>query len=127
MSCQPFNRVKLNGKPLAECELALECNSRIYRLYVDRNETGFDAMAIQFISCEGADGDFWLDETLEVEQLFQVSAMFDGVRHLEFNRESDMPGYIYYPSMEGIILMMQKVREIERQCCRDCYKDEARQ
>jgi hypothetical protein len=124
MKGQLFKNMKLNGKPLAECELALECNSRNYRLYVEREESGFHAMAVEFISGGGMDEDFWLSPNLEVDQLFQVIARFDGVRHLEFNRESDMPGYIYYPNMEGIILMMQKVREIEKQCCKEYDEDE---
>ena len=117
----PFKNLKLNGKPLNECELALECNGTHYRLYIDRGEEGhvFYALAVEFVS--SVSEDTWTCPHLTVEPLFNVTAYFDGVRHLEFNREAgDMAGYIYYPNMQGLIELMQKVREVELEVCRDC-------
>lgn len=117
----PFKDIRLNGKPLETCEMVLECNKTNYRLYVDReNENRFYAIALEFNSCS-AGGDVWSCENLRVDPLFNVTAYFDGVRHLEFNREvGDMAGYIYYPNIEGLAKMLAKVREIELEVCRDC-------
>lgn len=113
-----FSDIRLNNKPLSECELALECNGRDYRLYIYREEYFFKGIAISFHSCE-SDGDIWDCPALEVDPLFNFIAYHDGVRHLEFNRESDMAGYIYYPNMQGIVELFSKVRELELEICRD--------
>lgn len=119
-----FKDLRLNGKPLAECELTLECNHGNYRLYVDKEPENFCfySIAVEFLSC--ADGsDVWGCDDLVVEQLFNSTAYFDGVRHLEFNREAgDMSGYIYYPDLQAISEMLAKLREIELEICRDCDK-----
>lgn len=118
-----FSEIKLNKKPLNECELVLECNETNYRLYVDRDVSKhlFYALAVEFHSCVGEDT--WNCPQLTVDPLFNVTAYFDGVRHLEFNREAgDMAGYIYYPNIQGLVEMLQKVREVELECCRDCDK-----
>ena len=66
--------------------------------------------------------DGFCDECL-VNRVFNSTAYFDGVRHLEFNREGlDMAGYVYYPNMENLIAAMQKLREIELEVCRDCER-----
>jgi|JI9StandDraft_1071089.scaffolds.fasta_scaffold895158_1 hypothetical protein len=116
-----FTEILLDNKPLSECELVYECNHRHYRLYVSRGDNCFYALAVEFHSCE-ADGDIWECPALEVDPLFNVTAYFDGVRHLEFNRESDMAGYIYYPNMQGIVELFTKIRELELEICRDCDK-----
>jgi len=111
-----FSEMKLRGKPLKDCEIAIECNGNNYRLYVERGDNKFYAMAVEFVSC--SDSDIWNCELLRVEQLFEVTAYFDGVRHLEFNRYAgNMAGYIYYPDMDGLILLLQKVRELEAELC----------
>jgi len=93
-----------------------------YRLYVDTNKelNSFNAMAIEFVSCSTTSPAIWDCPELRVDQLFRVTAYHDGVRHLEFNRESDMPGYIYYPNMQDLISLFEKIREIELNICRDC-------
>jgi hypothetical protein len=122
-----FEEIRLNGKPLSACELALDYPHSGYRLYVDRYEdvTGFEAIAVEFVSCRDdnlkASKDFWDCPCVMANPLFNLIAYFDGVRHLEFNREAgDMAGYIYYPNMEGIIALMRRVREIEKEVCREC-------
>jgi hypothetical protein len=119
-----FSSARLNKKPLTECELALECNRGNYRLYVDidQERSTFHALAIAFHGCT-SDGNVWDCPNLTIQPLFNLTAYFDGVRHLEFNRDAgDMAGYIYCPDMQGIIDMMTKVREIELDVCRDCNR-----
>ena len=118
----PFEQVKLNGKPLKYCEMVLECNKGNYRLYVDKHPetSSFCSMAIEFASCTAGD-DIWTSDNLMVNQLFNTTAHFDGVRHLEFNREDDeMAGYIYYPRISGLAELFTKLREIELEICREC-------
>lgn len=121
----PFKDLRLKGKALNHCEMVHECNMTNYRLYVYREpeNNAFYALAVEFASCATESGSAWDCPELTVEPLFSVTAYFDGVRHLEFNREAgDMAGYIYYPNMQGLIEMFQKVREIELEICRDCEK-----
>lgn len=110
-----------NGKLLKECEVAAQTNT--YRLYVDRFENGFYAMAVEWVSSNAGFDDKWSCPGCEVDQLFNVTAYSDGVRHLEFNREAgDMAGYIYYPEMKGLIEMFSKVRELELDLYPHCDK-----
>lgn len=118
----PFESIRLKGKPLKDCNMALECGGTDYRLYVLIGENSFYAQAVRFASCIGDKQ--WECEYLKVEPIFNLSALFDGVRHLEFNREAgEMAGYIYYPDIAAMIELFQKVREIELQVCRECLKD----
>ena len=116
-----FADLRLNGKPLNECELALECNQNNYRLYVDREDCCFYSLAVEFVSCAGSSSsNIWQCPELRVEPLFNTTAYHDGVRHLEFNREAgDMAGYIYYPDIQGIIDLFTKLREIEIEVCKN--------
>ena len=117
MDGTPFSEMELRDKPLKDCELVFD--GKEYRMWINRRENGFDAMAVRFISCT-SDGNFWDCPNLEVEQLFKVTAYFDGVRHLEFNCDAgDMAGYIYYPNMPELIKLFQKLREIEVAECRE--------
>lgn len=111
-----FRELKLNNKPIYECEMVIEVGD--YRLYIDRVVNGFYAMAVEFSQCE--EEDVWNCPRLLVGQLFNVTALFDGVRHLEFDRDGDMAGYIYYPNISNLVVLFQKVREIELVLCRDC-------
>jgi hypothetical protein len=114
--------VGLYNKPIKDCEIALKCSNGIYRLYVHKRpkESNFYAEAVEFYSCTGESENKWDCPELKVIPLFNVTACFDGVKHLEFNREDpDTPGYIYYPDMDSLIELMIKVKEIEREICRD--------
>jgi hypothetical protein len=118
-----FSDLKLDGKPLTECEMVLECDDAMYRLYLTRFTDcgGFSAMAVEFCSCNADHDDHWAVSDLRVNELFTVTAYHDGIRHLEFNRnEKDMEGYLYYTNMDGLIELLSKVREIEKELCRDC-------
>lgn len=116
-----FKNIAINGKPIDKCEMVLECNSGNYRLYIDRINNGFYAMALEFVSCNADSIDIWSNDELEVRQLFNLTAYFDGVRHLEFNRKAgDMAGYMNYPDMDGLVELFKRVREIELELCWDC-------
>ena len=121
-----FLKIILRDKPLHECELVWSDGGQPYddsRLYILRSEdkAGFYAHAVNFVSCCGGADDYWSHESLVVSTVFEVTACWDGVRHLEFNRNEDCPmsGYLYYQSMPELIAMLQKVREIELECCRE--------
>ena len=112
-----FSKIKLGGKTLKECDMVLECSGNDYRLYATAELGGFYAMAVGFASCTTRDPDIWGCEDLRVSKLFYAIAYGDGVRHLEFNRDSDMPGYIYYPDMAALSIMFAKIRELEFKHC----------
>ena len=123
-----FSELKINGNNrVRDSELVCSSNNDQYRLYLCRDgfESGFKCLALEWVSCGGDfDGsNLWGARDCMVRQLFEVTAYFDGVRHLEFNREAEgMAGYIYYPSTKGIIELFEKVRELELKYCWDCEK-----
>lgn len=118
-----FSDMKLNDKPLSQCEMVLETDNRNCRLYVDADpeRSTFYASAVSFVS-SGIEGDHWENEELRVDSVFELVAYFDGVRHMWFNKDPSRQwdGYLHYPNMEGLIAMLQKVREIELEICWDC-------
>ena len=118
-----FKDITLQGVPLAECEPVYKGKYDNCRLYVVTGDYhSFYAHAVEFNSCsaESAEQDHWSNDSLVVNTLFEVIAYFDGVRHLEFNRNGcDTDGYIYYPPMGDFVAMLQKVREIELEVCID--------
>jgi hypothetical protein len=116
-----LRELRLNGKPLPECEMELESSRGNYRLYSDKGDRAFWTLAVEFYSASADFKNPWDDPDVMVAPLFNTTAYFDGVRHLEFNREAgDMAGYIYYPNMDGIISLLQKVRELELKICPNC-------
>lgn len=123
-----FKDIILDGKPIFDCEMVYTGKYGNSRLYVskDAQANSFCAHAVSFVSVPAEEGqmDVWEHSELEVDTLFTVTAYFDGVRHLEFNRNgTDMDGYLYYPPMADLIKMLKKVREIELEICRDADKD----
>lgn len=119
-----FNEIMLNNKKLSDCKL--EYRDTQYSMYVDIDDvdgtcTGFYALVVEFVSSDEIEvEDHWDGSDLIVNIVFNVIARFDGVRHLEFNREGSMPGYIYYPGMEAMVKMFTKLREIEQEHCSFC-------
>jgi hypothetical protein len=116
-----FFEITLNNKPLRECELVYSGSKDNNRLYVDKTEgsKSFHAMAVSFASCDACD-DWWSSKELTVEKIFELTAHFDGVRHVHFNNEEN--GYLYYPNMEDLINMFTKVRELELKICPEADK-----
>lgn len=108
-----LSQVMLSDKPLSECEVALTAGS--YRLYLLRSEKSFFAIALECVA--------WTDEQFardddDVRELFTVTAYFDGVRHLEFNRwAGEMAGYMYCPDMGDLCNLFEKVRSLEDEIC----------
>lgn len=118
-----FHDLRLDGKKVSECELALECGEEMYRLYVRRDvkSSSFNAIALGHVSCVQ---EHWVCQQAVVEVLFEITASCDGVRHMEINREEgDMAGYLYCPNIQGMIALLQKVREIELEVCHSCDED----
>ena len=125
MSCEDkiFKDIRLRNKPLNECELIFKSKTDDQRLYVVKDNRSFWCHAVEFHSCEMEpddleSDDLWENDNLIVNTIFEVTAYFDGVRHLEFNRGGhDSDGYLYYPNMPALIEMLQKVRELELEIC----------
>ena len=117
ITTKTLGAVAVFGEPISEFTVEAASKSGQYRLYVKRGESSFLAAAIECREWDVGGVPFGSADDI-VEELFLVTAYFDGVRHLEFNRGAgDMAGYMYYPDMEGLILLLQKVREVELECC----------
>jgi hypothetical protein len=116
-----FFEITLNNKPLRECELVYSGSKDNNRLYIDKSEDtkSFYAMAVSFSSCNVCD-DWWNSKELTVEKIFELTAHFDGVRHVHFNHEEN--GYLYYPNMDDLINMFTKIRELELKICPEADK-----
>ena len=114
-----FKDISLDGKLLSEYEATFESECGNSRLYVSERDNGFMAHAVEFVCCTPMDNvSHWENKSLEVITIFEVTAYSDGVRHIEFNRNNgDMDGYLYYPDMDNLILMLQKIKELENELC----------
>jgi len=118
-----FSTLQLDGVDLKDCELVYDEND--YRMYVNRLERGFDAIAVEFCSSSTDFENVWDCPELQVINMFQITAYFDGVRHLHTNpvdSDPEMVGYLYYPDIKSFIEMFQIIRKIELEVCRDCEK-----
>lgn len=114
-----FHTLLVGTKPIKACELAYSGKYDNTRLYIVKGDNSFNAHAVEFVSCP-ADivGSHWESSELVVQTIFEVTAYYDGVRHLEFNRNGgDMDGYLYYPEMADLIAMLQIVRDVELAHC----------
>ena len=78
-------------------------------------KTGFDFKAIE---CDGweCDGknEYNFSPECFVKEVFNGTALFDGVRHLYFG-EGD--GYLYYPDMPKLITAVQELKNLEDKHC----------
>lgn len=93
--------------------------SGLYRLYAtkpDGSDKGFKAIAINLYSYS-AGGEEW-DESTSYDELFEVVAYYDGVRHFEMRRDyKDDAGYLYCPEMDDLCAMIEAVRALENERC----------
>lgn len=108
------------GKLLKDCEVIYTSPDNLYRMYFTKpDDYGFKVKAVEW--CSGSPGkkDHWEDESATVEELFTLSARKDGARHLEFNRDSGMAGYIYCPNLLALKEMMDILVEKEKEHCPD--------
>ncbi|HBN6266157.1 TPA: hypothetical protein L3N15_004138 [Vibrio parahaemolyticus] len=114
--------IRLNNKPLKDCELAFQDKHNTYRLYVDKDPSGngFQAYAVEFVYCAGNDiNDPFNNPTCVVMELFHLEARSDGARHLHFNREAgDTAGYMYYPDLQVLSEMFSILAKIETDICK---------
>lgn len=54
-----------------------------------------------------------------VTVVIQVSAFYDGVRHMHFNSGVEDAGYLYYPNTKDLIKGLELIRELELKYCCD--------
>lgn len=104
---------------IPECALIYSGQHDNNRLYVHVNEADmiFHAVALEFVSCDSEDT-MWKTGTMEVRILFHAKCLYDGIRHLEFNRlGTSYDGYLYYPPMGDLVQMLSIIREIEVKMC----------
>lgn len=108
------------GKLLKDCEVVYTSPDNLYRMYFSKpDDYGFKVKAVEWCSGSPGEKDHWEDELSMVEELFALTATKDGARHLEFNRDSDMAGYIYCPNLLALKEMMDILVEKEKEHCPD--------
>jgi len=114
-----LSKEQINGKPLSECEQFVLGDLKLF-VCRDDNGFGFFAKAYSWVSSnllEDGD-DLWLLPSTMVYLAVDVTAHFDGVRHMNLGED----GYMNYPNIESLIKVFQKIREIELEMCTDCDK-----
>lgn len=67
-----------------------------YRPFKETEKFGFMAYAVTLGSFPSTSEPFAHDT--EINDFIRITAYFDGVRHLEVNRNDNDGGYIYYPT-----------------------------
>lgn len=108
------------GKLLKDCEVIYTSPDNLYRMYFFKpDDYGFKVKVVEWCSGSCGKEDHWVDEYAMVEELFTLSARKDGARHLEVNRKSEMPGYIYCPNLLALKEMMEILIEKEKEHCPD--------
>ena len=119
-STKKFTQLNMRGVPLSQCEIIPLPNDTndIYRLYVLKDEhDGFEAMAVRVVSCSNNYDSVWDCPELQVEIVFNVSAFYDGIRHLYVNPSNDSDGYLYYPNVKTLAEILTKLNELEIEIC----------
>lgn len=99
-------------------DLTLMSERGSYRLYFKPNSNcrGFTAIAIEFVSCEEHP---W-DDSTTFDELFTVTAYFDGVRHFEMKREyGNESGYLYYPEWGNLCSLFDDVKRLVSELCEE--------
>ena len=110
-----FRELKIQGKPISECELIYKDNYDNLRLYVlkDLEAKNFWAKLVEFSSCKYcSENDVWFQDDLIVEEVIDVTAYWDGIRHVFIN---DMN----YPDVLKISEVFKVLSEIEDQVCQE--------
>lgn len=109
-----FNAVELDGTSIHDFELLHQCSgvNGDYRLYVnpDRENDSFEAVVLEFHSC--GSGEPWEDPDTIVHRVIEVSAMYDGIRHV-WIKDADNEGYLFWPDIPCFVELFQKLREYE--------------
>ena len=107
-----FRDLKVNDKPIYECEIAYQDDYDNLRLYVDidRKTNSFWAKLVSFNSCTSICIDVWEDHTLTVDVVLDVVAYWDGIRHLT-------PSYTNYPDVKKLADVYSVLAFIEDGTC----------
>lgn len=87
-------------------------------IYDDPKETpGFRVKVIDWRSKD--------DEGVRYESVMEVTAYFDGVRHLHFGDSNDSCGlgYFNYPCIQSLTLCLQRIRQMEKEFLLDHRED----
>lgn len=79
-----------------------------------KDSSGFEAFMVEDAA--------QYDNVRLVTVAIQVSAMFDGARHMYFNSGVEDMGYLFYPSTKDLIKGLEFIRELELKYCWDCDK-----
>ncbi len=92
-------------------------------LFYKPSEYGFKFYSIENSSYIGENENLYaLHPENCVNSLFWGWAFFDGIRHLYFgNDKTENTGYINYPNIERLSLILQELRKLEIKFCRDPY------
>jgi len=114
-----FNKIKMpiTDKLLKDCDLVYQGQYDNLRLYIDKQDKGFQAMAVVFNSSDG-DAVPWESDSFIVDVVFTLSNCLDGARHLHVASDNDgYGGYLYYPNMKDLAAMFSILRELELKLC----------
>lgn len=117
-----FNTIEIVDSFVKDWEVLYESSDHNKRLYVkSRNKgEGFEAVAVEFASGSGDYKDSWWDDTkLAVVIIFEATAYYDGIRHIEWYPLDE--GYTNYPGVGDIAEMLQILSNKEKQECSCLY------
>lgn len=108
-----LSEIYLDNKPLLEYPYIKVTGWRIfYKIHDTCN--GFTAKVVSFGSCP-SDSEPFLGDT-EILDYIEITAYFDGVRHLEIRRnDGDTAGYLYYPS--GLSDVLNEINKLQDKYC----------
>lgn len=82
---------------------------------------GFKLLAVDIMGRDADETDPIFGNSVEVEVVLEVSAAFDGLRHVEFYRDSD--GYGHYVNPYRMARIWLIVGELADKCCWSSVKD----
>lgn len=85
--------------------------TRLYWSAFKDDNSGFEAFMVEDVArC---------DDEHYVTVVIQVSAFFDGARHMYFNSGVEDMGYLNYPDTKDLIKGLEIIRELELKYCSD--------
>ncbi len=96
------------------------------RIYYKIHEPTEDKLGFKYYIIEGIAKNYIENKLSEVYDtwncLFKGIAYFDGVRHLYLGDEqTENKGYLYYPQLSNLILILQELKKLEQKYCRESY------
>ena len=96
------------------------------RIYYKTHEPIEEKLGFKYYIIEGIAKDYTngvLDKDYSSWNcLFNGIAYFDGVRHLHLGDvQTENEGYLYYPHLSDLILILQELKKLEQKYCRESY------